>query len=53
MVVKEVGNEGKVQLGVAGHERCGCQEFAALKFVGIVEDLLCALKKVTRLEWRS
>ena len=52
MVVEEVGDEGEVELGVAGDEGGGCQEFATgwVEAVGVLEDLLGALVEVGGLE---
>jgi hypothetical protein len=48
--VEEVGDEGEVELWVAGDEGGGRQEFAAVEAVGVVEDLFGALVKVGGLE---
>lgn len=48
--VEEVGDEGEIELGVAGNERFGSEELAALEFVGVVKDLLGALEEVAGLE---
>lgn len=48
--VEEVGNKGKVELGVSGNKRCGGEELATFEFVGIVEDLLGSLKEILGLK---
>jgi hypothetical protein len=49
--VEEVGDEGEVKLWVAGDERAGRKEFAAVEPVGVLQDLLGALEEVACLEW--
>jgi len=52
VVVEEVGHEGEVEFGVTGYERSGRQEFAAVKFIGILEDLFGSLVEIARLKGR-
>ena len=42
--VKEVGNKGEVQFGIAGNKGCGGEELAAFELIGVVKDLLCSLE---------
>ena len=51
MCVEQIGNEGKVKLGISGHERSRCQEFAAVEGVGVLEDLFGTLVEIAGLEW--
>ena len=52
VVVEEIGDEGEVEFGIAGDERCWSQEFAAwwVEAVGVLEDLLGALVEVGGLQ---
>jgi len=51
--VEEIRNKGKIELRVTGDKGCRCKELAAFEFVGVVENLFGALKKVACLEWSS
>jgi hypothetical protein len=53
MSVEEVGHEGEIELRVAGDEGCRGEEFPALEFVGVVEDLFGALEEVAGLKGTS
>lgn len=48
--VEQVCDKSQVELGVAGYERCRCQELAAVEGVGILEDAFGALEEVGLLE---
>lgn len=51
--VEQVGDKGKVELGVTSDEGFGGQEFATVELVGIVEDLFGALHEVAGLKRRT
>ena len=48
--VEQVGDEGKVELGVSGDERRGSQELSAAKAVGVVKHGLGPLEKILDLQ---
>lgn len=50
MGVEQVGDKGKIELGVSGHERLWGQVLAAFDAIGIVEHHFGALHKVVLLE---
>ena len=50
MGVKQIGYEGKVELGVSGNEGGSREEFATIEFVGVGEDLFSALEEIASLE---
>ena len=43
MCVEEIGDEGKVEFGVAGYERCGREEFTAVKPISVLKHFFCSL----------
>lgn len=53
MGVEEVGYEGEVKFRVSGDEGGGGEEFAAVEFVGVVENLLGSLMEIAGLEGRA
>ena len=50
MGVEEIGDKGEVEFGVTGDERAGGEEFAAVEFIGVLEDFFGTLVEITSLE---
>ena len=53
MRVEKIGDKGKVQFRVAGHQGGGGEEFAAFELVGVVQDFFGSLKEITGLQGRT